>query len=123
MLRDVRFINGYYIGAVYSHCNYTEIAADFGIVGLVIWYVPVLGVFIASFLRRKENPMIKMAFILLCSMVVLDYARIPWANHISTYVYFNLILLYFYSVNKVNPRTRGNVKPYEQHDTSNQTEE
>lgn len=97
MLRDVQVINGIYVPPVYSHCNYTELASCFGIVGLAIWYVPVFQNLVGAFLNRKSSSMMKGIFAMLVSMIVLDYARIPWMNHISMYYYFCLFLLYFYS--------------------------
>ncbi len=97
MLRDVRFVEGVYLPPVYSHCNYTELASCFGIVGLVIWYLPVVQVLIGSFVQRKVSNEMKAIFAMLFSMIILDYARIPWMTHISMYYYFCLFLLYFYS--------------------------
>lgn len=96
VLRDVQVVNGVYLPPVYSHCNYTELAACYGIVGLVIWYVPVFQNLIGAFLNRKTSPMMTGIFAMLASMVILDYARIPWTNHISMYYYFCLFLLYFH---------------------------
>lgn len=102
MLRDVQFVDGYYLPPRYSHCNYTEIAANFGLVGLVIWYIPVLSILWGSFKLRKKAPQMNMIFIVLTSMVILDYARIPWANHIGMYTYFCIILLYMGLKREIN---------------------
>lgn len=97
VLRDVEYVNGYYVPARYSHCNFTEIAANFGLVGLSIWYIPIFGIIIDSFKLRQRMPNMKMVFITLTSMVILDYARIPWAYHHSMYTYFCIILIYLCS--------------------------
>ncbi len=94
MLRDVEYIDGYYVPPRYSHCNFAEIGANFGLIGLIIWYVPVFGIIWGSFKQRTKSPQMNMIFIVLTSMVILDYARIPWANHISMYTYFCLFALY-----------------------------
>ncbi|NLI20046.1 MAG: O-antigen ligase family protein [Clostridiales bacterium] len=96
MLRDVRYVNGVFMRAVYSHSNFSEISADFGIVGLAVWYLPIGIVWLNAFRRRKQSQMMNMVFVLLTSMLILDYARIPWSTHISMYFYFCLLLLYFY---------------------------
>lgn len=96
-LRDVEYINGYYVPARYSHCNFTEIAANFGIVGLAIWYIPIFGIVIDSYKLKRRMPNMNMVFITLTSMLILDYARIPWANHLSMYTYFCIILIYLCS--------------------------
>ena len=93
-LRDIEYINGYYVPPRYSHCNFTEIAANFGLVGLAIWYIPILKILIDSFRLRRKIPNMKLVFITLISMVILDYARIPWASHHSMYTYFCIVLIY-----------------------------
>lgn len=97
MLRDVQFVNGVYLPPVYSHCNYAELASCYGLVGLVVWYIPVIQNLIGSFLNRKTSNTMMGIFAMLASMIILDYARIPWSAHISMYYYFCLFLLYFYS--------------------------
>lgn len=79
------FYNGYYLPAVYSHCNYAELMSCFGIIGLVIWYVPILTLIIRSLYYRKASKYLEMTFILLLAMSMLDQARIPWSTHLGTY--------------------------------------
>ena len=93
-LRDIEYVNGYYVPPRYSHCNFTEIAANFGLVGLAIWYIPMFSIIVDSFKLRRKTPGMNMVFITLTSMVILDYARIPWANHLGMYTYFCIILIY-----------------------------
>ena len=95
-LRDVEFVEGVYLPPRYSHCNFTEIASCFGIVGMIIWYSPVFYVLIKSFMLRKAAPHMNTVFIILTSMIILDYARIPWMTHISMYTYFCIILFFFF---------------------------
>lgn len=97
MLRDVQYVDGVFLPPVYSHCNFTELASCFGIVGLAIWYIPVFQVLIGSFIQRKFSNEMKAIFAMLLSMIILDYARIPWMAHISMYYYFCIFLLYFYA--------------------------
>lgn len=103
-LNDVQYVEGFYLAPRYSHCNFTEIAACFGLAGLAIWYVPVIYIFINSFKLRKQATQMKMVFILLTSMVILDYARIPWSNHIGMYTYFCLIVYYFWIKHEMKNR-------------------
>ncbi len=100
-LRDVRYVNGYYLHPVYSHCNFAELAADFGIAGLAIWYIPVLSVLVKSFRVYNFTPVLKMIFIILTSMITLDYARIPWSSHSNIYTYFCVFLLFFFAEEKL----------------------
>lgn len=95
-LKDIQYVEGYYLAPRYSHCNFTEIAACFGSLGLVIWYIPVIYVLINSFKLRKSAAQMNMVFIILASMVILDYARIPWSNHMGMYTYFCILIYYFW---------------------------
>ncbi|MCH5320250.1 MAG: O-antigen ligase family protein [Eubacterium sp.] len=92
-LRDNPIYNGYYIKAVYSHCNFSELMANLGIAGLIVWYVPTFYVLIKGFKYRDYHPLVKILFFLLTSMIILDYARIPWLHHPSLYNYFIVFLL------------------------------
>ncbi|MGM9551699.1 MAG: O-antigen ligase family protein [Clostridia bacterium] len=104
MLRDIKFVEGCYLPPRYSHCNYAEIAADFGLIGLLLWYIPIVFIWWKSYKMRKISPQINMVFIVLTSMIVLDYARIPWSNHIGMYTYFCIILLYLTLTKKLNSK-------------------
>jgi O-antigen ligase len=88
--------NGYYIEAVYSHCNFSELSACFGLVGLLIWYVPTYVMFGHSVKSFRKSPFTEMTTYLLLSMVVLDFARIPWETHLSSYIYFVVFLIIFW---------------------------
>ncbi len=100
-LADVGYINGYSVSPVSSHCNFAEIAANFGIVGLAIWYIPVICVLWDSYKKRNRSYQMKMVFIILASMVILDYARIPWVNHLGTYSYLCIFLIYLTTKQKM----------------------
>ncbi len=102
MLRDVQYVEGYYLPPRYSHCNYTEIAANFGAVGLVLWYLPVAKVIIDSYKLRQKAYAFKIVFIILTSMVILDYARIPWMTHMTMYTYFLIFMLYLMSKRNIS---------------------
>lgn len=91
-LRDYPVYKGYYIEAVYSHCNFSELMANLGIAGLLVWYVPTFVVLGVGFKYRDSHPMLKIMFFWLLSMIILDYARIPWTSHPSSYQYFLVFL-------------------------------
>lgn len=85
---DHRVIEGKSFGtAAYSHCNFAELAADFGIVGLIVWYWLMLYIIVKTWKSHKENEHAHMIFCLIVSLVILDYARINWTTHLSIYIF------------------------------------
>lgn len=91
-LRTYPIYKGNYIEAVYSHCNYAELASSLGIVGLLVWYVPTAVVLVKCLKYRKSHPLLDMAWQCLIPVIILDYARIPWSNHPGSYIYFVLFI-------------------------------
>lgn len=90
--------------AVYSHCNYTEIGACFGIVGLVIWYVPVIKTIVSAYKIRTTSNWASCLFSGFLTMVVLDFSRIPWASHMVMYLFFIVILLIRYEKQEIDKK-------------------
>lgn len=97
-LRDNPFIIGRYLNAVYSHCNYAEIAADFGIIGLAIWYIPIITIIFKMYRVRRKSEWTTIMFYIFLSMNIFDYSRIPWATHLLMYLFFIIILLCRYEI-------------------------
>lgn len=97
-LRDNDNIIGYHLEPVYSHCNYTELMSSLGILGLLIWYVPVLKTFFSMILIKKKNKWCVILIAVFVSMLILDYARIPWSTHLAMYFYFIMMLMCRYEV-------------------------
>lgn len=101
------YYKGYYIAPVYSHCNFTELAACFGIVGLLIWYVPTFSMLIRSFKNLRKSPLIEMTSYLLFSMIILDYGRIPWSSHLGMYIYFAVFLVIYWVTNDIKSEKKN----------------
>lgn len=99
-LIDNPIYNGYYIEAVYSHCNFSELMANLGIVGLLVWYVPTFIVLGVGFKYRNSHPLLKIMTFWLLSMIILDYARIPWSAHPTSYQYFLAFLVIILMANE-----------------------
>ena len=85
------------LNAVYSHCNYAELAANFGLVGLLIWYIPIFLQIKNVIGFRKTTPWSGCLFCVFVSMVFFDYSRIPWETHLVMYLFFIVILLIRFS--------------------------
>ena len=97
-LRDNPFIMGVTrLGAVYSHCNYAELATDLGVVGLVVWYVPIIRMLVKAFKQRKATAWNGVVFSVYLSMILFDYSRIPWETHLIMYMFFIIIFMIRYS--------------------------
>ena len=103
-IKDNPILIGNDVAAVYSHCNYTEIGACFGIVGLLIWYIPVIKTIVSSYKVRTESNWASCLFSGFLTMVIFDYSRIPWASHMSMYLFFVVILLIRYEVSEVKDK-------------------
>lgn len=84
---------GQILRAVYSHCNFSELMSCFGIVGLAGWYIPTFTMLVKSLKGAKYSPYLQMTSIALFAMIILDYARIPWASHLGTYMYFAMFIV------------------------------
>ena len=104
-LRDFPYYKGYTIEAVYSHCNFSELMSCLGIVGLLIWYIPTFSILIKGFKNRACHPLIKIMFFWLFSMIILDYARIPWMSHPGSYQYFLVFIAIIYLSNDVKKQS------------------
>lgn len=92
-LRDYPIYKGYYIEAVYSHCSWSEIMASLGAVGLIVWYVPNFYVLIINMKNFNYHPLMKYTCFLLISLLIMDYARLPWMSHPGCYQFFVLFVL------------------------------
>lgn len=84
---------GLYIPAKYSHCNFSELMSSLGAIGLSIWYIPTFTLLIKGIKRIKFSRYIEMATIILSSLIILDYARIPWSSHLGMYMYFAVYII------------------------------
>lgn len=85
-----------YLNSVYSHCNYAELAANLGVVGLLVWYIPILLLVKRAITFRNQSLWGGCLFSIFASMVILDYSRIPWETHLAMYLLFIVILLITY---------------------------
>ena len=95
-LRDNSRIMGVVLDPVYSHCNFAELAANYGVLGLVVWYTPMFYVLKRIFVVRKNSKLSTCVCSLFISMLVMDYARILWYQHLEMYYLILLILLCYY---------------------------
>lgn len=105
-LDHVKIVGGKYLRPKYSHCNFAELASCFGVVGLAVWYIPVMQTLVRILKQSKMSEMAKAVTSLFISMIIADYARIPWTTHINMYQYFGIMLLSRYLQPQM-PRNRS----------------
>lgn len=103
-LDHVKIVGGKYLRTKYSHCNFAELASCFGIVGLAVWYIPIIQMLVRMLKQSKTSEMAKAVTSLFISIIILDYARVPWSMHIHMYQYFGIMLLSRY----LQPQPPGN---------------
>jgi hypothetical protein len=77
----------------YLHCNYAELAADGGLVGLFIYYIPYLYILIveAKNIKRDTNSIIIIILVLL--NLILDYGRVSYYTK-DTYFLFMIYTIH-----------------------------
>lgn len=92
-LRDFPMYKGYYIEAVYSHCSWAETMASLGTIGLLVWYIPHIYILGCNMKYFYSHPLMKYTCFLFISLVIMDYARLPWMSHPGCYQFFVLFAL------------------------------
>lgn len=64
---------------IYAHNNYLELAADFGIIGVGLFYVRLFRNLFRCYLRAKVNSEYKFLFIGMSVILVLDYGQVTFS--------------------------------------------
>jgi len=107
-LRAYPMIAGWHMNAVQAHCNYAEIAADFGVVGLLIWYVPIVKWLRKVIRGRKISDWCGCLFGVITTMILFDYSRIPWDTHLVMYLFIIMMIMTFYAFSDAADKTNHN---------------
>ncbi|HMM17385.1 MAG TPA: O-antigen ligase family protein [Petrimonas sp.] len=87
----------------FSHCNYTEILANFGIVGFLLYYVPFVKM-LFSYMKivRNDKNSINVLFLIFCIlMFILDYGCVSYYNPL-TWLRYILVFSYLDIYKKEN---------------------
>lgn len=79
------FMSRWAMSATYSHCNYTELLCNGGLIGfgLFYWY-PVKQV--VKSLKHKNNLLVKLGIILIVSFIALDYGTVSYYTKMCMYI-------------------------------------
>lgn len=70
---------------LYSHNNYIELLFSGGIIGLVLYYIPIAMLLIGLFKNRKKDPCIIYMIAILVSKLAIEYAYISYYERIDAY--------------------------------------
>ena len=70
----------------YSHNNYIELLAGGGIIGFVLYYIPVLYLVVALFKKRKVDACMPYLLAILVSKLAIEYARVSYYSRIDAYI-------------------------------------
>lgn len=87
LAHNTNFLSRWNITATYSHCNYTELLANSGVIGFGLYYVFMAVVVIKS-LKKYDLPFARLGIITVVSFIILDYGTI------SYYMRFYLFILF-----------------------------
>lgn len=79
------FLLRWNLDATYSHCNYTELLANYGIIGFLLYYFYPINIILKN-LKFKDNLLVKLGLIIMISFLVLDYATISYSYKICMFV-------------------------------------
>lgn len=90
--------------AVYSHCNYTELLADFGLPGFVMYYSLHFNLIRKVRKKYKENKFFQIALIIMLATLVLDYGGISFQSNFAMYMYCILYLGIIYNSSSQNQK-------------------
>jgi O-antigen ligase len=82
-----------YAYRTYLHCNYAELAADGGLVGLFIYYIPYLYILIVEAKNIKKDPNSIIIIILVLLNLILDYGRVSYYSK-DTYFLFMIYTIH-----------------------------
>lgn len=79
------FLNRWAMSATYSHCNYTELLANFGLVGFLLYYFfPFVQVL--KGMKFRNNPLIQLGIITIVDCIALDIGTVSYYYKYCLYI-------------------------------------
>ena len=69
----------------YSHCNYTELLCNAGIIGFGIYYFPIFSNFFCT-IRKKDSIWAKLVVVFLITRLVLDWMQVTYSEPCVGYI-------------------------------------
>lgn len=83
----------------YLHCNYAELAANGGIVGLVLYYWIYIPLIRTEYRARKKDYLALLILFLILLNLVMDYGAVTYYNK-STYFFLMIVFLHINSMRR-----------------------
>lgn len=87
LAHNTNFLSRWNMTATYSHCNYTELLANSGIIGFGLYYVFMVALIIKS-LKKYYFPFARLGIITVVSFIILDYGTISYYMRFYLFVLF-----------------------------------
>lgn len=87
----------------YSHCNYTELLANYGIIGFLLFYIYKVKLVIKTFLYKKRAKLTTLFMIIIAIGIIMDYGLVSYYDNFMQFCY----VLGFCAIVKI-PDTEGN---------------
>jgi len=81
------FLNRWAMQATYSHCNYTELLANFGIIGFILYYFFIF-MYLLKGMRYKNNLLVKLGIIIVVDCIMLDIGTVSYYFKYCLYILF-----------------------------------
>lgn len=71
-----------YFRVAYSHCNYTELLANYGLIGFLLFYAPRFYLAIRAFIKKlyKKDLLSSLFFVAVIVQLVMDYEMVSYYN-------------------------------------------
>lgn len=85
MGNQTSFLDRWAMSATYSHCNYTELLANFGLVGFILYYcVPILQVI--KGIKMRQSSLVQLGVVIIGTYIVLDVGTVSYYFKYCLYI-------------------------------------
>ena len=74
-----------------TESNYLEMIVSGGIIGLILYYISLIPIFVKYFLQKNKNDLLKLFFLIFISILIIDYGSVTYFSR--SYVIFYVIIL------------------------------
>ena len=94
---QIAFLRTWNMSPTYSHCNYTELLANFGVIGFGLYYLfPVLK--ILQGIKYRSSPLVRFGLIIVITCLVLDIGTVGYYFKFSLYILWIGLISIIYGI-------------------------
>ena len=91
------FLRTWNMSPTYSHCNFTELLANFGVIGFSLYYLfPVLQML--QGIKFRSNPLVRFGLIIVITCLILDIGTVGYYYKFSLYILWIGLISIIYGV-------------------------